>query len=87
MNDLKKIILEAPDTQLDAAVKATVQEWSDEPTAIQILKSIDFAVYGGGASGFCMTLFESLLSVALETEGIDYETAVAGAVWRDAQYK
>jgi hypothetical protein len=87
MNNLKQLLLEAPVDEIDPTVRATINEWSDVPTAIQILKTLDFAVYGGGASEFCMNVFNTMLAASLTTEGIDYETVVAGAVWRDHQYK
>jgi len=69
----KELWLIALDGQFADDLKWIVQEWNDTPTALQILKALDYAVYTGGASTFAMRCLNVELKLALEAEGTTYE--------------
>lgn len=82
MPSLKELLLVAPDHQLDASVKPLIEKWDEEPTSIQILQVLDDCAYAALASGFIMSLLESLLKEAIQRENTTYEAVVAKATWR-----
>jgi hypothetical protein len=82
----KKIVehlLEAPDSQLDAAMKPLIQKWSDPPTPHQILEVLDHCIHGSLASGFVVTLLQISYDEACKREGLTHEDVTNNAVWRD----
>jgi hypothetical protein len=72
-------LLAAPDTQLDACMKPLIEKWDDEPTALQILEVLDQCIYAALASGFVITLFQTLFDKALAFEGKTHAEAYAYA--------
>lgn len=83
--DMKALLLEAPDGQLDANLKPLIQKWETPTKAIQILEVLDMAVHGGGASGFTVRLLQMLYDTALTNETTTHEEIVKLAVWRTKQ--
>jgi hypothetical protein len=83
--NVKKELLSAPDSQLDASVFPLIEKWNDEPTALQILEVLDHCVYGALASGFVMKLLEQMLSIAIKKENTTYEKVVENATWRSTR--
>jgi hypothetical protein len=81
----KEMWLVAPDGQFADDLKWIVQEWNDIPTALQVLKALDYAVYTGGASTFAMRCLHVELKIALEAEGTTHEHLEKSglAIWRD----
>ena len=84
MNELKQMLLTAPDGQLDASMFPLIEKWNDEPTALQILEVLDHCVYSALASGFVMVLLESMLDIAMKQENTTHEQLVENATWRSA---
>lgn len=81
---LKTMLLEAPDDQLDHNLFYLVEKWEGEdPTALQLLELLDHCVYGAGASEFVMGLLNTFLKIAMEREGVSYDRLTSQAVWRD----
>lgn len=61
---------------------ATIQEWDDSPTALQILKTIDWAIHGSDCTNFVIMTLEVYLDNAIEAEQTTYEDVVKLATWR-----
>ena len=83
MNPFSELLLEAPDSQLDASMKPLIKKWSDPPTAIQILEVLDFCIHGALASGFVVAVLQVQYDVALKREGKRHEDMVPLATWRN----
>lgn len=83
MNDMKKLLLEAPDDHIAKAVVDVIRRWTDpEETAIQVLEALDTAVHCGGASDFGMKVLNILYHSALNREETTHEEVVKNATWR-----
>ena len=82
--NLKELFRDAPDSQFADSLKWLIEEWDEEPTAIQIFKTLDFSARFGGASTMCLSLFEIWLKQLIEDEQTSYEKLVeiAEASWR-----
>lgn len=83
MKELKNMLLQAPDNQLDKSMKPLIEKWDDNATSIQILEVIDHCVHGGLASGFTMNLLNTIYDLALKDEGKVHEDNIPFAVWRN----
>ena len=79
---MKKLFLIAPETQISDYAKATIEEWDEEPTALQLLKTLDYCIFTAEASGFVIKTIEVLMDKAIEREATTYEDIVKLAVWR-----
>lgn len=79
----KQLMLEAPPTHLDPTIVALIAaEWDDEPTAIQVLKALDFAIHGGMSSDFATYCLETFLIQRMEIEQLTEEQLIEQATWR-----
>ena len=81
-NDLKSILLDAPDTQLDASMVAMVRQWSDPPSALQVLEVLDHCIHGALASGVVIRLLQWCYVERRDAEGVTHEALVPLATWR-----
>ena len=79
---IKAHYLRAPETQIGAHTMATIQQWDDSPTAIQLLETIDSAVYTADSSTFVIKTLEVFLERAIADEQTTYEALVKRATWR-----
>ena len=79
---IKEHFLRAPETQIGVHTMSTIQEWDDSPTALQILKSIDWAIHGSDCTTFVIRTLEIYLDKAIEKEQTTYEDVVKQATWR-----
>jgi hypothetical protein len=70
MTSIKEMFLKAPDGHLADNIKDTVKEWSDEPKAVEILKTLDYAIYFGAGSSFVVTTLKILFESSLKIENI-----------------
>lgn len=61
---------------------ATIKEWDDSPTALQILKTIDSAIHISDCTTFVIRTLEIYLDKAIEAEQTTYEDVAKQAVWR-----
>ena len=88
MNNIKPMLLVAPEEHLDACIKPLIEKWDDEPTALQILRVLDECTYGAHASPFVMNLLNTLLELALKREGkqYNYQDLLRFALWRDRDW-
>ena len=80
--NIKDLLLQAPDGQIAHALFSLIEEWSDPPTALQILKVLDHAVYSGGASTLGMTVLTIEYDSALKRERKSGDDIVNLATWR-----
>lgn len=87
MDDLKRLLLEAPDSQLDAKMRPYIEKWDEPPTALQVLEVWDYCVHGSLASSFVLIALECLYDTAIAREGITREAVESQATWRDELLK
>jgi hypothetical protein len=80
--EMVKHLLDAPDTQLDAAMKPLIEKWADPATPLQILEVLDHCIHGSLASGFVVTLLQIMYDTACKREGTTHEEVLKGAAWR-----
>lgn len=81
---IKSVFLEAPDNQLDAAIKPLIRKWDDpKPKAIQILEVLDAVIHGGAGTAFVVNALETFLYGTIADEKTTYEAVVAQATWRN----
>lgn len=83
MKEIVEHLLKAPDTQLDAVMKPYIQKWDEEPKPIQILEVLDHCIHGSLASGFVVTLLQTLYDMACKRDNTTHEEVVKSASWRD----
>jgi hypothetical protein len=76
-------LLALSDSQIDPSLRAQFVAWSDPPTALEILRSLDYCIHGSLGSGFVVKLLELLLDDTIKHEQTTYEAVVARATWRD----
>lgn len=69
MRTIKEIWLTAPDGQFAIELKYLIEEWDDEPTATQLLKTLDYCAAYAGASTFTMQALNMMYESALTAEG------------------
>lgn len=79
---IKTHFLRAPETQIGVHTMATIQEWDDSPTALQILKTIDSAIHVSDCTTFVIRTLEVYLDNAIEKEQTTYEAVAKLATWR-----
>lgn len=79
----KKILLTAPDTQLDASMKPLIEKWLEPPTPIQILEVLDHCVHGALASGMVITMLQMMYKETCAQANTTHEEIVKSATWRD----
>ena len=82
MEDMKALLLSAPDTQLDASLKPLIKEWDTPPKPLQILEVLDWCVRCSLASGFTVRLLQLLYDASLTNEKTTHEEVVKLAIWR-----
>lgn len=83
MSNIKELLLQAPDRQLDKSIFPLIEKWDDEPTAIQILEVLDQMIYASLGSGLVFVLLQGLYKTALEREGKTHKEMEALATWRN----
>lgn len=83
MKELRDHLLLAPDSQLDAAMKPYIEKWADEPTPHQILEVLDYCIHDSLASGFVVTLLQTMYQMACDRDKTTHEEVVKTATWRD----
>lgn len=79
-----KHLLDAPDSQLDAAMKPLIEKWGDPATPIQILEVLDHCIHGSLASGFVVSLLQIMYDMSCTHYKTSHEEVVKNASWRDS---
>ena len=81
--NLRALLLEAPDTQLDKNMQPLILKWNNPPSAIQILEVLDHCVHSALASSVVIILLQEQLRNQLVTENISREELNKQAHWRN----
>lgn len=82
--ELKKMLLIAPEEQLDKSMRPLIEKWDDKNIKpIQILEVLDHCIYAALASGFTINLLQTMLDMALVNEGQKLEDILSEATWRN----
>lgn len=79
---LVKLLMIAPDSQLDESMKPLVAKWDDPPKALQILEVLDKCAHAALASDFTMEVIDTLWERACDREGITKDECIKKATWR-----
>lgn len=81
--ELRKLFLDAPESQIDPSLVELIKKWDDHPTALQILEVLDKAIFWGAASGFVVSSLRIMLGAAMTEEDVTLEQLAEKAVWRN----
>jgi hypothetical protein len=81
--EMVKHLLDAPDSQLDAAMKPLIEKWADPATPTQILEVLDHCIHGSLASGFVVSLLQIMYDMSCKYHNTTHEEVVKTATWRD----
>jgi hypothetical protein len=74
MDDIKALLLEAPDSQLSVGAKQQIQKsWSDPPTRAQVSATLDYCAHGGDASTFTMLAMSAYRDSCPTSEDVQHE--------------
>lgn len=76
------ILLDAPESQLDKAMRPIIRKWSNPPKAVQVLEVLDQCVHGALASQVVMIAVQKLYEDACRHENTTHEEVVKQATWR-----
>lgn len=82
-NELKQMLLLSPDHHLDKTMIPLIEKWSEPFKAIEVLEVVDYCVHGGLASGFVMSVLETILTKAMSDENTTHEELIKQATWRN----
>ena len=83
MNELKQLLLDAPEDQIDAGVRQSIATWSEPPKALEIFRTLDECVYGAMTSGFVVQVLETMLVVQSKEENLTRAQLEELAIWRE----
>ena len=83
MNELKQLLLDAPEDQIDAGARQLIATWSEPPKALEIFRTLDECVYGAMASGFVVQVLETMLVVQSKEENLTRAQLEELAIWRE----
>jgi hypothetical protein len=83
MKEIIEHLLKAPESQLDIQMKPLIEKWNDPPTALQVLEVLDFCIHGSLASGFVVTVLQTLYDMRCKAEGVTHEQLEPKATWRN----
>lgn len=79
----KDLLLIAPAGALDHVVIELIKKWDDEPTALQLLETLDNMICFGSASEFAVRLVTAKMYSTLIIENQTYDQLVEQAIWRN----
>jgi hypothetical protein len=80
---MKDLLLQAPDSQIDAQLKNLIGKWSEPPKSIEVLESLDHCVRYSSGSDFVVSVLRAILEQSMKVENTDYDTVVSQATWRN----
>ena len=83
MNELKQLLLDAPEDQIDAGARHSIATWSEPPKALEIFRTLDECVYGAMTSGFVVQVLETMLVVQSKEENLTRAQLEELAIWRE----
>ncbi len=79
---VREMCLTLSDRVFDPVAKATVRKWSSEPTALEILETLDLCINGSLCSSFEIKVLTMLYDMTREAEGKTHDQVAAVAPWR-----
>jgi len=80
---MKDLLLQAPDSPIDAQLKNLIGKWSVTPKSIEVLESLDHCVRYSSGSDFVVSVLRAILEQSMKVENTDYDTVVSQATWRN----
>lgn len=80
--ELRDMLLQAPDSQLDKSAHPLIEKWSTPVKAIELLEVLDHCVYSALASGLILNTLSALMHKAMVDETITSEELEKQATWR-----
>jgi hypothetical protein len=83
LKGMTKVLVGAPDNELDNSMKTNIQSWSDPVTPIQILEVLDHCIHGSLASGFVVHLLQIMYDISCTFNKTTHEEVLKSAVWRN----
>lgn len=83
-DELVSILLDAPDSQLDKAMKPYIRKWSNPPKTVEVLEVLDYCINGSLASGTAILALQTLYEVRCKAENTTHEEVAKHATWRTA---
>ena len=83
MNELKQLLLDAQEDQIDAGARQSIATWSEPPKALEIFRTLDECVYGAMTSGFVVQVLETMLVVQSKEENLTRAQLEELAIWRE----
>ena len=83
MNELKQLLLDAPEDQIDAGARQSIATWSEPPKALEIFRTLDECAYGAMTSGFVVQVLETMLVVQSKEENLTRAQLEELAIWRE----
>ena len=83
MNELKQLLIDAPEDQIDAGARQSIATWSEPPKALEIFRTLDECVYGAMTSGFVVQVLETMLVVQSKEENLTRAQLEELAIWRE----
>ena len=83
MNELKQLLLDAPEDQIDAGARQSIATWSEPPKALEIFRTLAECVYGALTSGFVVQVLETMLVVQSKEENLTRAQLEELAIWRE----
>lgn len=76
MQSLFDLLINAPEDQLDQFVRDDIKAWGSDPTAFQILETLDKVVWASGATDFAVGVMNIILRSKIEEMGLTYQQFV-----------
>lgn len=82
-NELKQLLLQAPENQIDPYIKNYIRLWPEDPSSIDILYVLDLGIKKSQVSDFVVKILEIMLKESLIKEKITYDELLNKAHWRN----
>lgn len=81
-DELRELLLGAPDGALDACMHPLIRAWDHPPTALQVLEVVDHCVHSALASGLILRVLQAFYDERVAAEGTTHDAVAALATWR-----
>lgn len=80
--EIKSLLQQAPNEQLDACMQPLIAAWDDPPTCLQVLEVLDHCAHSALASDFTMGVLNIMLEMRLNDEQKTMQDITPLATWR-----
>lgn len=81
--ELRDLLLQASDDQLDGSMLPLIEQWGDAPTSVQVLEVLDYCAREALASDFTMQVLNIMLEIRLAQENKEMKDIIPLATWRN----